>query len=111
MASEHLAKAKDILFEHGWCKGRLEDGSGQHCLNGALAEAHGLHGSDAIRATWVPDDYPGFCEDQGRLAAAVRGLGASRLQTNFYAVTEFNDDPETTFEDALRALDIAMKEA
>lgn len=71
-----------LATEDQWCKGRLHDRRGRHCLAGAILEA------DA-RAELTRPIIRAIKETTGR---------------HYWRVESFNDDPSTNHRDVLRAL-------
>lgn len=78
-----LGRVEQLLAsEQKWCKGRLRDIGGRHCLVGAIAAAEA--GQDLAR----------------HVMRAVREVSGKR----WWRIESFNDDPGTTHEDVLRVL-------
>jgi hypothetical protein len=81
-----LAKLRQVecllASEDRWCKGRLHDRKGRHCLLGALAEVDGRQ--DLTRPIL-------------RAIKAVSGR-------HYWRIESFNDNPTTTHRDVLRVL-------
>lgn len=71
-----------LASEQKWCKGRLRDIGGRHCLVGAIAAAEA--GQDLAR----------------HVMRAVREVSGKR----WWRIESFNDDPGTTHQDVLRVL-------
>jgi hypothetical protein len=71
-----------LATERQWCKGKLRDGDGRHCLVGAIEAA---------------DAWP----EVGRvILRAAREVSGKR----FWRIESFNDDPRTKHADILAAL-------
>lgn len=78
-----LGRVERLLAkEQKWCKGRLRDIGGRHCLVGAIAAAEA--GQDLAR----------------HVVRAVREVSGKR----WWRIESFNDDPGTTHQDVLRVL-------
>jgi hypothetical protein len=70
-----LCAVENLLEKDGWCKEALEDNKGRHCLIGAAAVV-----------AWDDSDNKRWC----KLKASLGGC---------LVIMNFNDAPETTFED------------
>jgi hypothetical protein len=78
-----LARVERLLAtERQWCKGRLRDSEGRHCLVGAIEAA---------------DCWPEVARVILRAAREVSGR-------RYWRIESFNDDPRTTHADVLAAL-------
>lgn len=71
-----------LATEQQWCKGKLRDSGGRHCLVGAM---------QAVEARQVLEPI---------VLRAAREVGGKR----YWRVEFFNDDPHTTYADVLRVL-------
>ncbi|HUC10191.1 MAG TPA: hypothetical protein VL985_07160 [Stellaceae bacterium] len=71
-----------LATEDQWCKGRLHDRRGRHCLVGAITEANGRQ--DLTRP----------------IMRAIKELGGR----HYWRIESFNDDPNTNHQDVLRVL-------
>jgi hypothetical protein len=71
-----------LATERQWCKGRLRDGEGRHCLVGAIEAA---------------DCWPEVARFILRAAREVSGK-------RYWRIESFNDDPQTTHADVLAVL-------
>lgn len=71
-----------LVTEQQWCKGKLRDGHGRHCLVGAIEAA------DA----W--EELPAM------ILRATREVSGKR----YWRIESFNDDPHTTHRDVLLVL-------
>lgn len=85
-----LCAIEDLLIEKGWCKGISESEEGAHCLHGAITEV--LRGKESRYS---------------RYTVAGKIL-RKHLPDN--SIVNFNDNPETTFEDILACIRTARKE-
>jgi hypothetical protein len=65
-----------------WCKGKLRDSSGRHCLIGAMQAVEGRHALEPI------------------ILRAARKVGGK----HYWRIEFFNDDPGTTHAHVLRVL-------
>lgn len=74
-----------LATEDQWCKGRLYDRKGRHCLVGAITEA------DGRQALTRP------------ILRAVREVSGK----HYWRIESFNDDPNTSHRDVLRVLNRA----
>jgi hypothetical protein len=79
---EHL-----LATEQQWCKGRLRDSDGRHCLVGAIEAADAW--SEIARV----------------VLRAAREVGGKR----YWRIESFNDDPRTTHADVLAVLRLARQ--
>ena len=78
-----LSRVERLLAtERQWCKGRLRDGEGRHCLVGAIEAA---------------DCWPEVARVILRAAREVSGK-------RYWRIESFNDDPRTTHDDVLAVL-------
>jgi hypothetical protein len=78
-----LARVERLLAtERQWCKGRLRDSEGRHCLVGAIEAA---------------DCWPEVARVILRAAREVSGK-------RYWRIESFNDDPRTTHADVLAVL-------
>jgi hypothetical protein len=68
--------------EEQWCKGKLRDSSGRHCLVGAMQAVDGRQALEPI------------------ILRAAREVGGK----HYWRIEFFNDDPRTTHADVLRVL-------
>jgi hypothetical protein len=84
--NQTLAKLRQVerllATEGQWCKGRLYDRKGRHCLVGAITEA------DGRQALTRP------------IMHAVREVSGK----HYWRIESFNDDPNTSHRDVLRVL-------
>lgn len=71
-----------LATEQQWCKGRLRDSDGRHCLVGAI---------QAVEARELLEPI---------ILRAAREVGGKR----YWRIEFFNDDPRTTHADVLRVL-------
>jgi hypothetical protein len=71
-----------LAAEQQWCKGKMRDSSGRHCLVGAI---------QAVEARQVLEPI---------VLRAARVVGGKR----YWRIEFFNDDPRTTHADVLRVL-------
>jgi hypothetical protein len=71
-----------LATEQQWCKGRLGDAYGRHCLVGAI---------EAVQARGILDRI---------ILQAAREVSGKR----YWRIEFFNDDPRTTHADVLRVL-------
>ena len=101
--ANRIRDAIELLARRGWTRGRFSDEAGQHCLQGALYEAHGR----------CPN-RPGHLGRtiRGELAADIRLVNeiiAAEYPDRMGAVgvSRFNDHPETTIDDVVRVLEKA----
>lgn len=79
-----ILDALDILRRDGWCRGRLIDGEGRVCANGALVKALG-----GKFVASIPLDY-----DMNKARAAVARL-ADAASVHFFAVPAHNNSRES----------------
>lgn len=71
-----------LATEQQWCKGRLRDADGRHCLVGAIAAVGGRQ------------------ELTRPIMRAAREVGGK----HYWRIESFNDDPRTAHRDVLRVL-------
>lgn len=71
-----------LASEQQWCKGKLRDSNGRHCLVGAMQAADARHVLEPI------------------ILRAAREVGGKC----YWRIEFFNDDPRTTHADVLRVL-------
>jgi hypothetical protein len=84
-----LGAVERLLWnEEQWCKGKLRDSSGRHCLVGAM---------QAVEARQVLEPI---------VLRAAREVGGK----HYWRIEFFNDDPHTTHADVLRVLRRAREE-
>lgn len=76
-----------LATEQQWCKGKLRDSSGRHCLVGAM---------QAVEARQVLEPI---------VLRAAREVGGKC----YWRIEFFNDDPRTTHADVLRVLRVARE--
>lgn len=72
-----------LATEDKWCKGRLHDRKGRHCLVGAIVEADGRQ------------------ELTRPIIRAIKEISGK----HYWRIELFNDDPATTHRDVLRVID------
>jgi hypothetical protein len=77
-----------LATEQQWCKGKLRDSSGRHCLVGAM---------QAVEARQMLEPI---------VLRAAREVGGKC----YWRIEFFNDDPRTTHADVLRALRLAREQ-
>jgi hypothetical protein len=83
-----LARVERLLAtEQQWCKGRLRDSDGRHCLVGAIEAADGWKEIAPI------------------VLRAVREVSGKR----YWRIESFNDDPRTTHAEVLAVLRLARR--
>jgi hypothetical protein len=89
--SEQLVKLgaveRLLATEQQWCKGRLRDAHGRHCLVGAIEAVEGRQMLQRV------------------ILQAAREVGGKR----YWRIEFFNDDPHTTHADVLEALQRARE--
>jgi hypothetical protein len=71
-----------LATEDQWCKGRLHDRKGRHCLVGAMTEVNGRQ--DLTRP----------------IIRAIKEISGR----HYWRIESFNDDPSTNHQDVLRVL-------
>lgn len=71
-----------LATEDQWCKGRLHDRKGRHCLVGAMTEVNGRQ--DLTRP----------------IIRAIKEINGK----HYWRIESFNDDPSTNHQDVLRVL-------
>ncbi len=71
-----------LATEDQWCKGRLHDRKGRHCLVGAIAEVNGRQ------------------ELTRPIIRAIKEISGK----HYWRIESFNDDPSTNHQDVLRVL-------
>ena len=71
-----------LASEQQWCKGKLRDSGGRHCLVGAMQAVEGRQALEPI------------------ILRAAREVGGK----HYWRIEFFNDDPRTTHADVLRVL-------
>lgn len=71
-----------LATEDQWCKGRLHDRKGRHCLVGAMTEVNGRQ--DLTRP----------------IIRAIKEISGK----HYWRIESFNDDPSTNHQDVLRVL-------
>ena len=71
-----------LATEDQWCKGRLHDRKGRHCLVGAMTEVNGRQ--DLTRP----------------IIRAIKEISGR----HYWRIELFNDDPSTNHQDVLRVL-------
>lgn len=76
-----------LATEKQWCKGRMRDGHGRHCLMGAM---------QAVGAQQIL---------QPIILRAARQMGG----TYYWRIESFNDNPRTSHADVLRVLRLARE--
>ena len=76
-----------LATEQQWCKGKLRDSGGRHCLVGAM---------QAVEARQMLEPI---------VLHAAREVGGKC----YWRIEFFNDDPRTTHADVLRVLRLARK--
>jgi hypothetical protein len=76
-----------LATEQQWCKGRLRDSDGRHCLAGAM---------QAVEARQILEPI---------ILRAAREIG----RKYYWRIEFFNDDPRTTHADILRVLRLARE--
>lgn len=74
-----------LASAHQWCKGKMRDSDGRHCLVGAI---------QAVEARQILEPI---------ILRAARQIGGKR----YWRIEYFNDDPLTTHADVLRVLRLA----
>lgn len=84
-----LQAAKERLFTKGWMKGSLGLPSGSNCLMGAVCYA----------SKGFPLTYPSI--EHGAYDALEWTIGGK--------IDEFNDHPDTSFDDVVDAIDRTIK--
>lgn len=104
--SEEIRETRNLLFEHGWTRGKGEADDGRLCILGAYQKARGKEGAHWSRVQWEPQNEAvraiataiGFDPDSylGRIAPAD-------------AVWRFNDHYAESFDDIVDVLDKAEK--
>ncbi len=98
-----IQEAIRVLSRKGWAKDTFTDGTGRHCLQGALYEAHGVCPLDSRNVGRAVT---------GELAADVR-LVNEVIRDQFpervgaVGISRFNDHPETTLDDVIRVMEKA----
>lgn len=80
MSETRIPEALALLREKGWCKNKLDDAEGRHCLIGALIAVHSAQQTLEYKY------------DVAATQATITAQHGARC------VTTFNDDPATTFE-------------
>ena len=76
-----------LSSEDQWCKGKLRDSSGRHCLVGAMQAVEARHALEPI------------------LLRATREAGGK----HYWRLEFFNDDPRTTYADVRQVLQQARE--
>jgi hypothetical protein len=76
-----------LATEQQWCKGKMRDSDGRHCLVGAMQAAEARHVLEPI------------------ILRAARQVGGKY----YWRVEFFNDDPRTTHADVLHVLRLARE--
>jgi hypothetical protein len=88
-ANPALAKLWEVecllATEDQWCKGRLHDRKGRHCLVGAITEANARQ----------------------ELTRPIIGAIKEVSDKHYWRIESFNDDPSTSHQDVLRVLNRA----
>ncbi len=96
------------ILDKGWCKGRLRDSYGRHCLVGALLEAKGQYDLEKL-AGWEYD-FRLYNSDADMLAlsevVATVSPHHQRLhgENHWNRIASFNNDNATTYDDIVRVL-------
>jgi hypothetical protein len=90
-----LLEAARVLMEDRWCQGELHSPDGEHCVAGALGQAH-----YRLRSSFGALD-----------TACTRMRVVIRSEYGTASFPRWNDAPERTAEDVILALKRAAEEA
>jgi hypothetical protein len=100
-----LNQMRALLHKDGWTQRNLHDGSG-HCLLGAYARVTG-QGDVLSEAELDLDLFPDSLYWQARRELILRDEVGDATDDTVAAIANFNDNPDTTFED----IDLIIKRA
>ena len=85
---EKLSAVETLLAtEQQWCRGKMRDSDGRHCLVGAMQAAEARHILEPL------------------VLRAARQIG----RKYYWRIEYFNDDPRTSYDDVLRVLRLARE--
>lgn len=100
-ALELLTATREFFQTHAWGKGAAKNPDGSYCLFGGLASVAGYPDDSLI------DAWDGVIQE----AEALLSSAANPAYPKYASYVEYNDDPQTTFEDVDRLLARAIDAA
>lgn len=107
MSITRIGEALSLLRTYGWQQGAMGNGSGPHCLLGAMsAVSYPESDPESASETAVPGDFDS--QTWNRDLDAITGV-IQETSTDHQRIVPFNDDHNTTFGDIERVMEAALQ--